>query len=107
MRPAAAGAIAALAWAAVDPLNRRLFRCEYSDPKLVGLPLHVANGAAFGVVYSRVKMNAVALALVEHVTLWPLLVFFDREAARSPRAFAKSGVEHAVFGAVLGWLSGP
>jgi hypothetical protein len=105
MRPVAAGAIAALAWAAIDPISRRIFRSDYSDPKLVGLPLHVANGAAFGFVYSRVKMNAVTLALVEHVTLWPFLAFLDADAARSPRAFAKSGAEHALFGAVLGRLA--
>lgn len=101
MRPVAAGAIAALVWAAIDPITARVFRCDYSDPKLVGLPLHVANGAVFGFVYSRVKMNAVTLALVEHVTLWPLLAFLDADAVRSPRAFAKSGAEHALFGFVL------
>ena len=105
MRPAAAGALAAVVWAAVEPFNRRLFRCAYSDVQLVGLPLHVANGAVFGMVYSRVKMNAVALALVEHVTLWPFVAFFDADAVRSPRAFAKSGLEHALFGFVLGRLA--
>jgi hypothetical protein len=101
MRPAVAGGLAALVWAVIEPFDRRVFRCEYSDVKLVGLPVHVANGAVFGLVYSRVKMNAVAFALVEHVTLWPLLAFLDADAARSPRAFAKSGAEHALFGSVL------
>lgn len=105
MRPVAAGAVAALTWAAVDPISRRVFKCEYSDPKLVGLPLHVANGAVFGLVYSRVKMNAVTLALIEHVTLWPFLALLDADAVRSPRAFAKSGAEHALFGLVLEQLA--
>lgn len=98
---AVAGAAAALVWAAADPLTRRAVRTDYSDVRLVGLPLHVANGALFGVVQSRLRINAVALALVEHVALWPLLGLFDRDAVKDPRAFAKSGADHALFGAVL------
>lgn len=50
-------------------------------------------------------MNAVTLALIEHVTLWPFLALLDADAARSPRAFAKSGAEHALFGLVLEQLA--
>lgn len=104
-RFAVAGATAALAWAAVDPLSKRLFRTDYSDVELVGLPVHLANGAVFGLVYGRVRVNAVALAVVEGVVLWPLVRLFEREAVKSPRAFAKSASEHALFGAILGALA--
>jgi hypothetical protein len=103
--PALAGATAALVWAAAEPLTRRVFRTGYSDVRLVGLPLHLGNGAAFGVVHSRIRINPLAFALLEHVTLWPLVGLFDREAVKDPRAFAKSGVEHALFGVVLAQLT--
>ena len=57
---AAAGAVAALAWGALEPLDQRLFRYDYSDVALlgkavtrrrwraVGLTLHALNGVAFG-----------------------------------------------------------
>jgi hypothetical protein len=104
MRAALAGAVAALAWAAADPVTRRIFRTHYSDVRLVSLPVHLANGAAFGVVQSRLRVNPVAFAVVEHVALWPLLRFFDRDAVSDPRAYAKSGVDHALFGLVVGKL---
>ena len=103
--PPLAGVGAALVWAAVDPLSRRLFRTRYSDVYLVGLPLHLANGAVFGVVNARVRVGPVLFALLEHVTLWPLVGFFDREAVKDGRAFAKSGVDHALFGVVLAALT--
>ena len=65
-RAAAAGAGAALAWAALEPLDKRLFRLDYSDVALLGklvtrsrwwpaagLALHLANGAAFGLRSTR------------------------------------------------------
>lgn len=98
-RSAAAGAIAALAWAAVEPLDRYLFRCDYSDVALLGkavtrgrawpaagLVLHTLNGAAFGLGYEALRRNApgnprrlaLGLALAEHVTLYPLGYLVDR-----------------------------
>jgi hypothetical protein len=107
-RSAGAGAAAALAWAAFDPVGRRIFGTEFSDVRLVGLPLHLANGALFGVAYRelarRRAVPALAAALVEHVALWPFLGVFDRRAVRDPRAFASSSAGHAVFGLVLGAL---
>jgi hypothetical protein len=98
-RSALAGAAAATAWGLQEPLDRRLFRSDYSDVavlgKLVtrgrgwraaGLALHAANGAAFGLALeagSRVtglpaRRLAVPAALAEHVALYPLSALTDR-----------------------------
>ena len=117
---AAAGAASALAWAAVEPLDRRVFRCDYSDVELVGFgsrrlgfAVHAANGALFGLGFDAVRRRtsidrrrlAVALALGEHAALWPLLLLIDRKVATSPRAFAQGTFRHALFGLVLGRLA--
>jgi len=131
-RAAAAGAVAATAWAALEPLDRRLFRYGYSDVALLGkfatrgrwwrpagLALHALNGAAFGVVYDelrrRRRVSAFRLALAEHVALFPLSALVDRHhPARGtdgvprlvhPRAFAQATVRHALFGVLLGRLA--
>ena len=98
-RAALAGAAAATAWAAVEPLDRRVFRCDYSDVALlgkavtrsrawpaVGLALHVLNGAVFGLVFHEVRQAtrapagplALGMAVAEHLTLWPLGALSDR-----------------------------
>jgi len=98
-RAAGAGALAALVWAALEPLDRRLLRCDYSDVAVLGkavahdrgwlpagLMMHAANGAAFGLAYDTVRRRtglpaerlALGLALAEHVTLYPLGYFVDR-----------------------------
>ena len=105
LRAGAAGPAAAAVWALVEPLDRRLFGCDYSDVRLVGLPLHLANGAAFGVAYDVVRrrygISAVSRALVEHAVLWPLLGLWKPDIVRSPRAFVQGIVRHLLFGAVL------
>ncbi|MFL5918275.1 MAG: hypothetical protein ACJ74L_11955 [Gaiellaceae bacterium] len=114
MRAALAGAVAATVWGLQEPLDRRLFRCDYSDVRLVGgLGVHALNGALFGLAFDVVRRRtnvdgrrlALALALVEHAALWPLLGLFDRELVRSPRAFAQGTYRHALFGVVLGRLA--
>ena len=137
VRSAAAGAVAATAWGLAEPLDRRLLRYDYSDVALlgkavtrgprwraVGLALHAANGAIFGLAFEAVRRRtaigqqrlAVGLALAEHVTLFPLSYFVDRHhPARgepgipplltSGRAFAQASWRHALFGAVLGRLA--
>lgn len=122
MRAAAAGAAAAVVWGLQEPLDRRLFRCDYSDLRLLGrlaggrgrgtgLAVHAANGAAFGLAFAALRRRtevdprrlALGLALAEHVALWPLIgVVESRELARSPRAFAQSTWRHALFGLLLG-----
>ncbi len=98
-RSAAAGAAAAAAWGLLEPLDRRVFRCDYSDVALLGklvtrghgwraagFALHVANGAVFGLAFHelRLRMNvpqrrlALTLALAENFGLYPLCYFVDR-----------------------------
>ena len=137
-RSALAGAAAATAWAALQPLDKRLFRCDYSDVALLGkavtrsrlwpvagLAIHAANGAAFGLAYRELQVRtgyeprrlALALALAEHITLYPLNAVVDsrhpasgekgvpRNLLSSPRAFAQATARHAVFGVLLGRLA--
>jgi hypothetical protein len=133
VRPARAGAVAALAWAALEPLDRRLLGLDYSDVAmlgkivtrsrawpLAGLALHAANGATFGVALAaartrtRTRIPAVAAALAEHTLLFPLALLVDRhhpargEPGLAPmstaRGFALETLRHVVFGAVLGAL---
>jgi hypothetical protein len=120
LRAAAAGALAAVVWGLQEPLDRRLFRCEYSDVlflgrgrRSLGFAVHAANGAAFGVAFDAVRQRldvdqrrlALALALGEHVALWPFIGLVDRRLVTSPRAFAQATYRHALFGLVLGRLA--
>jgi hypothetical protein len=97
-RAAAAGATAALFWAASEPLDQGIFDCDYSDTALLGkavsrrhwrpagLALHALNGAAFGLAFDVVRRRtgarpvplAVGMAVVENTVLWPLCVLVDR-----------------------------
>ena len=99
LRPAAAGAAAATLWALLEPLDRRLFRCDYSDVALLGkaltrgprwraagFALHAVNGAVFGLAFAALRRRtgadprrlALRLALAEHVALYPLSYAVDR-----------------------------
>jgi len=126
-RAAAAGAVAALAWALAEPIDRRLLRHDYSDVAMLGklvtrsrawpfagLVLHAANGALFGLAYRVARprgVGAVQLALLENTVLFPLGLLVDRRhPARgerglaplvSARGFAQETVRHVLFGAVL------
>jgi hypothetical protein len=131
-RAALAGAGAAALWQALDPVLKRAFGTPYSDSELmsafvtrgrlqplVGLALHSAAGAAFGLAFARLggrgRGQAVLAALLENAALWPAMAIFDRvHPARrdgtwpplltSPRVFAQSCAGHAVFGVALGTL---
>jgi hypothetical protein len=139
LHPAAAGAVAATVWSALEPVDKRVFGCHYSDIAVLGkavtrgrgwlpagLALHAMNGAAFGLAYDIVRRRsplgdratAVAMALAEHVALYPLSGLVDRYHPRrgepgipplltNARAFAQATVRHALFGALLGSLSRP
>ncbi len=135
-RAAVAGVAAATAWGLVEPVDRRAFGCDYSDIallgkavtrghwRLAGFLVHAANGASFGVVYDAVRKRvaveprrlALAMALAEHVALYPLSYFVDRfHPARgedgipplvtNARAFGQATLRHAIFGVVLGRLA--
>jgi hypothetical protein len=112
-RAALAGAAAATVWGLQERLDRRVFRCDYSDVELLGrgnralgYVVHAANGAVFGLAFHELRrhrrVDAVTLALAEHVALWPLMALVEPQLARSPRAFAQSAWRHALFGALLG-----
>ena len=120
VRAAAAGAVAAVVWGLQEPLDQRLFGCDYSDVlflgrgrRSLGSAAHVANGALFGVAFDAVRGRAeiderrlaLALALGEHVALWPFISLVDRRLVTSPRAFAQATYRHALFGLVLGRLA--
>jgi hypothetical protein len=136
-RAAAAGAAAATVWGLLEPIDRRVFGCDYSDIALLGkwvtrgarwraagFAVHAANGATFGLAFREVRRRtqarpqrlAVALALAEHVALYPLSYLVDRyhpasgqpglpPLLRNPRAFAQATARHLVFGYVLGRLA--
>ena len=135
-RAASAGAAAALVWGAVEPIDKRLLRNDYSDVALLGkfvtrsrawpvagVAIHALNGAVFGLAFHEVRERtsfkprrlALGLALAEHVALFPLSYFVDRNhPARgepgvrnvlSRRGFAQATARHALFGAVLGRLA--
>ncbi len=98
LRSAVAGTVAATVWAAAEPLDQRLLRCDYSDVALLGkavtrghwraagLATHAANGAIFGLIFHEVRHRtrieqrrlALGMALAEHVALYPLCYFVDR-----------------------------
>jgi hypothetical protein len=99
LHPAAAGAVAATAWALLEPVDKRLFRCDYSDVALlgkavtrgplarpIGVAMHAVNGAIFGLAFAEARRRlpipkqrlALGMALVEHVALYPLSYFVDR-----------------------------
>jgi hypothetical protein len=134
LRGAACGAAAASLWALQQPLDKRVFSSEYDDVEwlgkavtrgdgwlAIGFGMHAANGAVFGAVYSNVApllpipaaLRGPAVALLEHVALWPLGGVSDRfHPARKdlPKfkgnrtAFAQAAWRHLLFGIVLGEL---
>lgn len=114
MRAALAGAVAATVWGLQEPLDRRVFRCDHSDVRLVGgLPVHALNGALFGLAFDAVRRRtnvdrtrlAIGLAVAEHTALWPLIGLVDRDIVGSRRAFAQGVYRHVLFGYVLGRLA--
>ena len=114
----------------------RLFGNDYTDVALLGkfvtrsrawpiagVAVHAANGAAFGLAFDVARRRtampprrlALALALTEHLALFPLGALVDRfhpargepglERVFGGRAFAQATVRHALFGVVLGRLA--
>jgi len=99
LRAAAAGAVGTLVWSALEPVDRWLFRNDYSDVAVLGktftrgrgwrplgLAIHAANGAIFGLAYEEIARRssrdrrrlALELALVEHLVLFSTGKLVDR-----------------------------
>jgi hypothetical protein len=99
LRAAAAGAVGTIVWSALEPVDRRLFRNDYSDVAVLGkaftrgqgwLPLglavHAVNGAIFGLAYYEIARRssrnrrrlALELALAEHLALFSTGALVDR-----------------------------
>ena len=134
LRGALAGAAGAAAWAAQQPLDKRVFGVDYDDVELlgkfvtrgpgwrpIGFAMHVANGAVFGAVYSAVAPSVQLpswargplAAMAEHAATWPSLALLPviHPAAddfpplvTNPRAFAQATWRHLLFGVVMGEL---
>ncbi len=131
---AVAGAAAAGVWAALQPLDKRLFRSDYDDVELLGklvtrdagwpaagMVLHLQNGAAFGAAYAQLRpfipgpplVSAVLAGMAENFGFWPLARLVDRyhparddlpPLAGNRRALAQATWRHLVFALVLGEL---
>jgi hypothetical protein len=132
MRGAAAGAIAAAAWAAGEPVLGRLVRTPYSDVRLLGrlvtrnrawpmagAALHLANGAAFGTAFELAGLRGVkagiTAAQAENLAFWPAFAVLDRvhpdrrdgswpPLLRNRRIALYEVIVHALFGSILGAL---
>lgn len=133
LRGAAAGAIAASAWVATEPLASRALGTGYTDVRLLGrmvpgtgrawpaagVAVHVANGAAFGAVAAlagvRGPRAGLALAAAETLATWPVMALMDRvhpdrRSGKWPRPLTdrriavQEIVMHSLFGLVLGLL---
>lgn len=131
---AIAGGVAAAAWAAQQPLDKRVFRCRMDDIELLGklvaggdswpLPgvaLHVQNGAVFGAAYAQARrfipgppgLVGLALVMAEHLSSWALIGLVDGLHPRrrelvplkgNRRAFWQATWRHAFFALVLAEL---
>ena len=134
LRGAVSGAVAATVWALEQPLDKLVSGSRYDDVEWLGkaitrgdgwypagLAMHISNGAVFGGVYANLApllplpaiSRGPAVAVAEHLALWPLCGLSDRfHPARrqlpkligNRRAFAQSAWRHLVFGIVLGEL---
>jgi hypothetical protein len=95
LRGALAGAAAAAAWAAQQPLDKLVFGVDYDDAEFlgalvtrergsaetfaIGTALHLANGALFGAAYAAVApsvplpgaVRGLAAGMAEHLATWP------------------------------------
>lgn len=126
--------MAAAVWAVQQPLDKVAFASRYDDVELLGkaltrgdgwypagFALHMANGAVFGAAYAGVApalplpaaVRGPAVALAEHVVLWPLSALIDRfhparkelpVFAGNRPAFLQAAWRHLLFGFVLGEL---
>jgi hypothetical protein len=106
-RAIGAGVAGTLVWAALEPIDKRVFRHDYSDVAVLGkaftrgrgwlplgLAIHALNGALFGLAYYEIarrsqrdgKRLALELALLEHLALFSLGALVDRHHPARGRA---------------------
>lgn len=131
VRGAVAGAVAATAWSAVEPLAARAFGTTYTDVRLLGrlasrrhwalagTAIHAANGAAFGALFAvagaRGPRDGLLWTGAETVATWPGMALLDRihpdrrsghwpRLVTDRRVFAQEAVMHAFFGILLGLM---
>jgi hypothetical protein len=134
LRGAVCGALAAAVWALQQPVDKLVFGSRFDDVELLGkaitrdegwyplgFAMHMGNGAVFGAAYANIApalpippaLRGPAVALTEHLGLWPLGALTDRlHPARKElptlsgnrRAFAQATWRHLLFGVVLGEL---
>ena len=129
-RGALAGAAAATAWAAVEPLAARALGTRYTDVRLLGrippvgrwwmpagIAIHAFNGAAMGAVFAlsgaRGPRAGLTLACAESIVAWPGMAIVDRvhpdrrsgywpRLLTDRRVFVQESLMHALFGLLLG-----
>jgi hypothetical protein len=132
VRVALAGAAAAGIWVAVEPAIRRVTGGRHGQVRLlgglvaphgpwreIGLAMHLANGAAFGLAFDRLGLRGATRGMfaaeAENTLLWPVVGLIDRihpdvrsgawpPLATSPAEFAQEAIGHVVFGGVMGAL---
>lgn len=128
------GVIAAAAYALEQEIDRRLLRHNVDDLallgrlltddrarcRLLGLGMHLVNGAVLGALYAAVAhdrlpgppwMRGTAAALIENIALYPLALLEDRHPGIrdghldrywTGTAFVQQHLRHIAFGVVLG-----
>lgn len=116
---AGAGAVAAIVWGLLEPVDQRLFRSDYSDIAVLGkaftrgpvwrplgFALHGLNGAIFGLAFHEVARRvtrdprrlALELALVEHLALFSTGRLVDRYHPAHGEPGVPSLMSASVFG---------
>jgi hypothetical protein len=131
-RGALAGATAATAWSALEPLAARALGTRYGDVRLLGrlapvgrwwvpagIAIHATNGAAMGAVFAlsgaRGPRAGLIWACTEHLIAWPGMAIVDRvhpdrrsgywpRLLTDRRVFVQESLMHALFGLLLGLL---
>jgi hypothetical protein len=134
LRGALAGGIAAGVWAAQQPLDKRVFDCDYDDAELmgklvtrepewlpIGIALHIQNGALFGAAYALAQpflpgppvLRGFLASMASNFATWPAVGLVDRhhparrdlpKLSGNRRALAQVTWRHALFGVMLGAL---
>ncbi|MGE3272664.1 MAG: hypothetical protein AB7P40_28250 [Chloroflexota bacterium] len=139
-RPVFAGLAGAAAYLAAQEIDRRIVNPRSNDLLLLGgmvtsnerlwrplgLLMHFAAGATFGLLFQRVAaprlpgpywLRGLMLAQFENATLWPLVLLLDRTHVavkrgdlapmNQPMYFVQAVWRHLALGVVIGALLSP